>query len=132
MPDGKLSGLPEQRGNVPCQILLSFDDLGTYAQIFDTSVVAGAKECFVDLDSTCFFCRNNIVYKIGFATTGRTLLRSKVYSLTYCIRITVEYSFWLTSMFFEVFHGFFVCFKDTGLCTCLYCHVAESHTVTDA
>ena len=43
----------------------------------------------------------------------------------------MENGFWLTSMLFQIIHGFLISFKDTGLCTGFYCHVAKCHTVTD-
>ena len=48
------------------------------------------------------------------------------------IRITVKYSFRLTSMLFQVFHCFFICLEDTCLGSGFYCHVAKCDTITDA
>ena len=112
---------------------MPFENGRTNTKVFNTAVVAGTKECFIDLNSTCFFCRNNIIYKIWFSHYRTYFTQIKgIFSYIFCIRIAVKYSFWLTSVLFKVFHCLFVSFKDTCLCTGLYCHIAESHTITDA
>ena len=61
---------------------LSFDNLCAYTEIFDTSVVAGSKECLINLDTAHVFAGARLSTKSGFATTGSTLDKSNVYSLT--------------------------------------------------
>ena len=55
-----------------------------------------------------------------------------ILSDVFCIRVAVEDFFWLSSVLFQVFHGFLICLKDTGLGAGFDCHITKCHTVTDA
>lgn len=66
MPDDRWSGLQEQPGNeLPLQ-LFAFDHLCAYTEVFNTAIIAGAKERFVNLDAAGFLSRNHIVNKVWF------------------------------------------------------------------
>ena len=113
--------------------LFTFNNLSTYSEIFDTSIIAGTKKGFINRNSTGFLCRNYIIHKIRLCHYRAHLGQIKgIFSGINCIRITVEYSLWLTTMLSQVFHCLLIGLKNTGLCTGFYCHVAESHSVTDA
>ena len=113
---------------------LSFDNCCSDTQVFNTAIVAGTKECFVNLDSADFFGRNYIIYKIQVLLLPAGSWISQMYTLwrklhpDHCgIQPSAH-----GPCSFKIFHGFLICLKDACLCTGLYCHVAERHTIIDA
>ena len=70
---------------------LSADDLCADAEIFDSSVVAGSKECFIDRRSAGLFCRNNAVYEIRFCNNRTDFGKVKgLLSDVYSVRLAAK------------------------------------------
>ena len=52
---------------------MPFENGRTNTKVFNTAVVAGTKECFINLNTAYFFSRTEIVYEVRFCDNGTNL-----------------------------------------------------------
>ena len=131
MPDGKRSGWlagTTRKRTFSAHFLAMIMKLTLKSLI--RPLLQEPKNASVITNSTNFFCRNFHYPQNRFAATGRTLDKSR-YILLH-MHLDHSYpSLWLSAMCFSVLMPFHppqkYCF-----CTCLYCHIAKYHTLTDA